>query len=84
MRSTTGLTGLPACHGRYHGEKVAFGTLSQLLLENASLDEIREVLAFCQSVGLPVTLGELGVEDGSAEALMPVAETALCGRRDHP
>ncbi|GFS25051.1 glycerol dehydrogenase [Elysia marginata] len=71
-----GLTGLPACHGRYHGEKVAFGTLSQLLLENASLDEIREVLAFCQSVGLPVTLGELGVEDGSAEALMPVAETA--------
>ena len=71
-----GLTCLAACHTRYHGEKVAFGTLAQLLLENAPLDEIREVLAFCQSVDLPVTLGDLGVEDVSAEPLVPVAEAA--------
>ncbi|WP_211828920.1 glycerol dehydrogenase [Kistimonas asteriae] len=74
-----GLTCLDACHAHYHGEKVAFGTLAQLLLENAPLAEIREVLAFCQSVGLPVTLGDLGVEDVSAESLMPVAE-ATCAK----
>ncbi|WP_018123068.1 glycerol dehydrogenase [Wohlfahrtiimonas chitiniclastica] len=56
-----GLTVIEACHDRYHGEKVAFGTLVQLVLENSPMEEIEEVLDFCTQVGLPVTLAELGL-----------------------
>lgn len=58
----------------YHGEKVGFGTLVQLVLENAK--EIDEVLEFMKSVGLPMTLKELGVETLNPETLMKVAEAA--------
>ena len=37
-----GLTVLKGCHGLYHGEKVAFGTLVQLVLENAPVEELAE------------------------------------------
>ncbi len=57
-----GFTALPECHHLFHGEKVAFGTLTQLVLENRELDEIEEVLDFCTDVGLPVTLAEMGVK----------------------
>ena len=50
-----GLSALPETHAMYHGEKVAFGTLAQLVLENAPVEEIEEVVHFCQSVGLPNT-----------------------------
>ncbi len=71
-----GLTLLPECHGMYHGEKVAFGTLAQLVLANASTEQLEEVLGFCIEVGLPVTLGELGVADVTREKAMVVAEAA--------
>ena len=35
-----GLTVLEECHHMYHGEKVAFGTLAQLVLENVPLEEL--------------------------------------------
>ena len=76
-----GLTLLPECHGYYHGEKVAFGTLAQLVLSNASTERLEEVIGFCIEVGLPVTLGEFGVEDVSREKLMRVAEAA-CAPED--
>ena len=56
-----GLTALPECHHLFHGEKVAFGTLTQLVLENREMAELEEVMAFCTDVGLPITLAELGV-----------------------
>ena len=66
-----GLTAIPATHHALHGEKVAFGTLVQLLLEShaaadaavreATLAEAKLVAAFFVRVGLPVTLGELGI-----------------------
>ena len=71
-----GLTLLPECHGMYHGEKVAFGTLAQLVLADASTEQLEEVLGFCIEVGLPVTLGELGVEEVTREKAMIVAEAA--------
>ena len=71
-----GMTQLPETHECYHGEKVAFGTLVQLVLENAPTEKLEEVLGFCMEVGLPVTLGELGVEDTSRERIMAVAESA--------
>ena len=58
-----GLTVLEEAHHFYHGEKVAFGTLCQLVLENAPEEEIFEVIDFCLNVGLPVCLADLGVED---------------------
>lgn len=60
-----GLTIIEECHNMYHGEKVAFGTLTQLVLENAPLDEIEEVLEFCTDVGLPITLEQLGLMESA-------------------
>ncbi len=71
-----GLTAIPETHSYYHGEKVAFGTLCQLILENAPKTEIETVLDFCCEVGLPVCLADIGVEDLPAGMLISVAETA--------
>lgn len=71
-----GLTILEGTHQYFHGEKVAFGTLAQLILENAPTEEIEEVLDFCIEVGLPVCLSDIGVEKIFDEELMQVAEKA--------
>lgn len=71
-----GFTVLPECHAYYHGEKVAFGTLAQLVHEGAPRTEINEVLDFCISVGLPVTLAEIGVTEVTPEKIRAVAEKA--------
>jgi glycerol dehydrogenase len=74
-----GLTCLAATHDRLHGEKVAFGTLVQLLLESRSptadpaarsesMVEAGRVAAFFIRVGLPVTLAQLGVPAEPAPA----------------
>lgn len=76
-----GLTVLEECHHMQHGEKVNFGTLTQLVLENASEEELSDMLEWMISVGLPVTLGELGITDTSREHLMPVA-VAACAEND--
>ena len=55
-----GLTALGG-HSAPHGNCVAFGTQVQLLLENAPMEEYEEVQAFCLTVGLPVTLAEIGI-----------------------
>ena len=60
----------------YHGEKVAFGTITQLVLENVPLEELEETIQFCVSLGLPVTLGELGIKEVTREKVMAVAEAA--------
>ncbi len=71
-----GLTILEEAHHYYHGEKVAFGTICQLVLENADGEEIEEVIDFCLSVGLPVCLEDIGVKEISDETLMEVAKKA--------
>lgn len=71
-----GLTILEGTHKYFHGEKVAFGTLAQLMLENAPMEEIETVLEFCVSVGLPVCLLDIGVDSITDEELMAVAEKA--------
>ena len=71
-----GLTILEGTHKYLHGEKVAFGTLAQLALENAPMDEILEVLGFCTSLGLPVCLADIGVDSITDEELRQVAEKA--------
>lgn len=68
-----GLTILEPTHHYFHGEKVAFATICQLVLENAPDQELYTVLEFCLSVGLPVCLSDLGVEKMTPEELAQVA-----------
>lgn len=76
-----GLTAVEETHELYHGEKVAFGTLVQLILENAPAEELDSVVEFCKCVGLPTTLAELGIQDVNPEKLMEVAILA-CSPND--
>ena len=71
-----GLTILEGAHGFFHGEKVAFGTLIQLVLENAPTEEIEEVLGFCSSIGLPICLSDIGVNEITEKELLQVGEKA--------
>lgn len=68
-----GLTILEGTHKYFHGEKVAFGTIVQLVLENSPEEELNEVLDFCIMVGLPVSLADIGVDSITHEELMEVA-----------
>lgn len=69
-----GLTIADGTHAYYHGEKVAFGTLVQLVLEGKSSETISETMAFCESVGLPTTLSGVGLADADSKVLHAVAE----------
>ena len=71
-----GFTVLEECHHLYHGEKVAFGTLTQLIMENVPVEELEEVVHFCVEMGLPVTLAQLGIQDPTPEKIMKVAEAS--------
>jgi glycerol dehydrogenase len=69
-----GFTVLESSHHKLHGMKVAFGTLTQLVLEGRTSAQINEVLDFCLSVGLPVTLKEMGINNPTREEIRKVAE----------
>jgi glycerol dehydrogenase len=71
-----GLTAIPTKEPFYHGEKVAFGVLCEIMMENADDKTIDEVYSFCVDVGLPVTLAQLGVT-ATDEAIDTIAEVAL-------
>lgn len=64
-------------HNLSHGEKVAFGTVVQLALENRSLEEIERYIGFYVSLGLPVTLEDIKLKDAAREDIEKVAEAAL-------
>lgn len=72
-----GFAYVPQAHGMYHGEKVAFGLLTQLVLEHAPEEELNEVLSFMKTVGLPVCLADLGITDVKEEEIRKVAEAAV-------
>lgn len=63
-------------HHLTHGEKVAYGTLTQLVLELHSQDEIRKYIEFYRALGLPTTLKEMHLEEVSYEDLRRVGEAA--------
>jgi glycerol dehydrogenase len=71
-----GLTSAPGTHDYMHGEKVAFGLISQLMLESQPQSVVDEVLTFSSSVGLPVTFADIGIGDPSEELLEIVARRA--------
>ena len=69
-----GFTFIPQLHEQYHGNKVAFCVLTQLVLEEAA--ETEDVLRFCCSVGLPVCFADLGYTDIDHDRLRLAAEKA--------
>lgn len=77
-----GLTQLSASHGTLHGEKVAYGILVQLRLEEAILGNQlaaaarQQLLEFYQEIGLPKTLGDLGLGEITLSELWRAAEVA--------
>lgn len=77
-----GLSVIPETHEKTHGELVAFCLLAQLVLENKPREMIDRVFDFCKTVGLPVTLSEIGARPG--ELLRRAAEIAAePGRPSH-
>ncbi|PWR70449.1 glycerol dehydrogenase [Methanospirillum stamsii] len=70
------LTILPNCHHMYHGELVAFGAIVQLILENRPEEEITEVIKFCLSIGLPVSLRDISNQELTPDDIIKVAKVA--------
>ena len=61
-------TFIPRLHRQYHGCKVAFCTLVQLIMEE-SWEEVCCVLEFCTDVGLPVCFSDMEYETAQPELL---------------
>ena len=73
-----GLTALEAAKPYTHGERVAFGLVAQLCLDDdIEPDERLDVVDFMVDVGLPVTLEEVGLGQITPGELMNLAEQ-LC------
>ena len=70
-----GITATPNGTKTLHGEKVAFGTLCELVAENAPSEIVEEYITFCMEVGLPTTLEDLQVEL-TEENLQLIADNA--------
>ena len=77
-----GLTQLPACHGKLHGEKVGFGILVQLRLEERlggnqlAAQSRRQLLPLLKQLGVPVTLQELGLGETGLHDLRAICSFA--------
>ncbi len=71
-----GITAVPTAGRMLHGEQVAFGTICQLVAENAPMELVDEVISFCMSVGLPITLEDVKVE-ATEENVRIIAESSV-------
>ena len=77
-----GLTHLLASHGTLHGEKVAYGILVQLRLEEMMQNNQlaatarQQLLKFYAEIGLPQTLDNLGLGDITITELQRAADIA--------
>ena len=71
-----GLTHLAGTHAYYHGEKVAIGVLAGLFLSDCPSELIDQVYDFCEAVGLPTTLADIGIDNATDDDLQRMAEAA--------
>ena len=76
-----GMAVVPALHNAQHGEKVAFGLLTQLVLENAPLAEVEEVIRIIKAAGLPLSLRDFGLTEWVEAEWREVAKVA-CDKND--
>ncbi|MFC5452373.1 iron-containing alcohol dehydrogenase family protein [Paenibacillus aestuarii] len=68
------LTFIPQTGGTLHGEKVAFGLLTQAVLERRAEQEINELALWLHKLGLPITLAELGISQDPAVIAIQIAK----------
>lgn len=79
-----GFSILEELHAYYHGEKVAFLTLVQLILEERPKETLQQIYNFCHKVGLPITLADLSIDKVDSERLMEaVKASCLPGKIIH-
>lgn len=76
-----GMSVVPDLHRAQHGEKVVFGLLTQLVLENAPVAELDEVIRIIKTAGLPLTLEDMGLKTFVEAEWRKVAEIA-CHKDD--
>jgi len=62
-----------------HGEHVAYGTLVQLAIEGRDDAFTRDVAGFLRDVGLPTSLGELGMADPTDAEIAEIARLTTIG-----
>ncbi len=55
-----GFTVLDECHHMYHGEKVAFGTITQLVLENIPAEELEDIIDWVYRTGTACDIKRTG------------------------
>lgn len=83
-----GLTQLPQAHHALHGEKVAYGILVQLRLEELvtgsqlAATARRQLISFYDQIGLPKTLEDLQLGHISLEELRQVAQFTCLPQSD--
>ncbi|MEP0782911.1 iron-containing alcohol dehydrogenase family protein [Trichocoleus sp. DQ-A1] len=83
-----GLTHIPAAHGAIHGEKVAYGILVQLRLEEMlqsnqlAATARQQLLKFYAEIGLPQTLDDLGLGNITLGEFRQAAEIACAPNSD--
>ncbi|BBA79130.1 glycerol dehydrogenase [cyanobacterium endosymbiont of Rhopalodia gibberula] len=83
-----GLTHIRAAHSILHGEKVAYGILVQLRLEEMiqsnqlAVSSRQQLLKFYEEIGLPKTLEELGLSNVTLGELRRAADVTCCPESD--
>jgi glycerol dehydrogenase len=83
-----GLTHLLASHGTLHGEKVSYGILVQLRLEEMfqgnqlAATARQQLLKFYAEIGLPQSLFELGLSEITLKDLQQAAEISCAENSD--
>ena len=83
-----GLTQIPEAHDALHGEKVAYGILVQLRLEEMvqnnqlAVSSRKQLLDFYNQIGLPTTLEDLGLADVKLSQLRHAATVATLPESD--
>jgi glycerol dehydrogenase len=82
------LSNVPECRDLMHGEKVGFGIITQLCLDDEmDVDEVYAVVDFQIEIGLPVTFADINLEGVSRDRLHQIGEVcagegSLC--HNHP
>lgn len=64
-------------HDLMHGEKVAFGCIVQLLIDNRPQKDVQRYLKLFMRLGLPTTFHDMYLQDATKDDLHAVAERAI-------
>lgn len=69
------LSNFPECKHLMHGEKVGFGVVTQMCMdEDTDVEEMYEVVDFMIAIGLPVTFEDLNLKGATRDQMRVVAE----------